>query len=153
MERVYIALGSNIGDRASILTQAIALLSERVGEVVAESAVMETEPIGFVSDHPFLNQVIGLYTELSPRQLLLETQAIERELGRTHKSVNGDYHDRTCDIDIILYGDKIVEEADLSIPHKLFRERDFVLKPLAEIAPSVTDPVTGKRIEEILWGA
>ncbi|MBR8763993.1 Bifunctional folate synthesis protein [Porphyromonas levii] len=150
-ERVYIALGSNIGDRASILAQAVGLLSERVGVVTVESKVVETEPVGFVSEHPFLNQVVAVDTELSPLEVLETTQNIERELGRWRKSVDGVYLDRTCDLDIILYGDRIMEEAFLTIPHKLFRERKFVLEPLAEIAPEVIDPVTGKRINELLW--
>lgn len=148
---MYIALGSNIGDRASILAQAVGLLSERVGVVTVESKVVETEPVGFVSEHPFLNQVVAVDTELSPLEVLETTQNIERELGRWCKSVDGVYLDRTCDLDIILYGDRIMEEAFLTIPHKLFRERKFVLEPLAEIAPEVIDPVTGKRINELLW--
>ncbi|WP_018358567.1 2-amino-4-hydroxy-6-hydroxymethyldihydropteridine diphosphokinase [Porphyromonas levii] len=148
---MYIALGSNIGNRASILAQAVGLLSERVGVVTVESKVVETEPVGFVSEHPFLNQVVAVDTELSPLEVLETTQNIERELGRWRKSVDGVYLDRTCDLDIILYGDRIMEEAFLTIPHKLFRERKFVLEPLAEIAPEVIDPVTGKRINELLW--
>lgn len=148
---MYIALGSNIGDRASILAQAVGLLSERVGVVTVESKVVETEPVGFVSEHPFLNQLVAVDTELSPLEVLETTQNIERELGRWRKSVDGVYLDRTCDLDIILYGDRIIEEAFLTIPHKLFRERKFVLEPLAEIAPEVIDPVTGKRINELLW--
>lgn len=150
-ERVYIALGSNIGDRSSILAKAVGLLAERVGMVTAESKVVETEPVGFISEYPFLNQLVAVDTELSPLEVLETTQNIERELGRWRKSVDGVYHDRTCDLDIILYGDRIVEEAFLTIPHKLFRERKFVLEPLAEIAPEVIDPVTGKRINELLW--
>ena len=150
-ERVYIALGSNLGDRAAILARAIVLLSEHVGVVTAKSEVMETEPVGFVSEHPFLNQVVALDTELSPREVLEATQRIERELGRFRKSTKGVYHDRTCDLDIILFGDRIVEEEPLTIPHKHFRERRFVVEPLAEIAADVIDPVTGKRIEELLW--
>lgn len=148
---MYIGLGSNIGDRAAILERAIVLLGEQVGEVVAESIVIETEPVGFDSEHPFLNQVVAVESALSPWEVLEATQRIERELGRSVKSENGVYHDRTCDLDIILFGDRIVEEERLTIPHKHFRERKFVLVPLAEIAPQMTDPVTGKRMEELLW--
>ncbi|MDD7438669.1 MAG: 2-amino-4-hydroxy-6-hydroxymethyldihydropteridine diphosphokinase [Bacteroidales bacterium] len=151
IERVYIALGSNIGDRASTLAQAIVLLSRRIGRPVAQSMVIETEPVGFASEYSFLNQVVAIDTELSPWEVLEATQEIECELGRRQKSVGEVYHDRTCDIDIILFGDRIVEEEQLTIPHKRFRERRFVLEPLAEIAPNVTDPVTGKKIEELLW--
>ncbi len=151
IERVYIALGSNIGDRASTLAQAIVLLSRRIGRPVAQSMVIETEPVGFASEYSFLNQVVAIDTELSPWEVLEATKEIECELGRRQKSVDGVYHDRTCDIDIILFGDRIVEEEQLTIPHKRFRERRFVLEPLAEIAPNVTDPVTGKKIEQLLW--
>lgn len=150
-ERVYIALGSNIGDRANILDRAIGLLSEQVGTVVAQSKVIETAPVGFESEHSFLNQVVAIDTECSPWELLEATQSIERQLGRLHKSVDGVYHDRTCDIDIILFGDRIVEDKLLTIPHQHFRERRFVLEPLVEIAPNIIDPVTGKTLEELLW--
>lgn len=129
------------------------MLEERGVEVVAQSQVMETEPVGFSSEHPFLNQVIEVSDTLSPQELLGVTQEIERELGRTRKSHNGVYSDRTCDLDLILYGDLILEEDHLEIPHPRFRDRLFVLKPLAEIAPDVVDPVTGRAIKELLWDA
>lgn len=148
---VYIALGSNLGDRGAILDQAIRLLSVRVGRVTSVSSVIETEPVGFESEHSFLNQVVAVESELAPLDLLNVTQDIEQQLGRTHKSKDGVYQDRSCDIDIILYGDRIINDDSLSIPHPRFRERYFVLKPLSEIAPDVVDPVTGKTIETLLW--
>lgn len=151
MQRVFIGLGSNLGDRATILQQAIQKLEERGVVVVAMSQVMETEPVGFRSDHPFLNQVIEVSDALGPQELLQLTQEIERELGRSRKSHQGLYSDRTCDLDLILYGDLVLKEAELEIPHPRFRERRFVLQPLAEIAPEVVDPVTGRQIKELLW--
>lgn len=109
---VYLSLGSNLGDRRALLQQAISLLGQRVGIVEASSSFIETEPWGFESEHPFLNAAVRVSTLLTPFQLLLVTQQIEREMGRTHKSTanmpNGGssgpkYHDRPIDIDILIY--------------------------------------------------
>lgn len=150
--KVYIALGSNIGNRVEILADAVATLADKVGEVTKRSHLIETAPFGFVSNHAFLNQVVEIITSLSPLDLLNITIDIEKKLGRKQKSHDGIYHDRTCDIDIILYDDLIFHSTDLDIPHPRFRERDFVLVPLCEIAPDVIDPVTRKTIFELRWG-
>lgn len=150
MVAVYLALGSNLGDRKKILSNARDLIREQVGVVENCSSEYETEPIGFVSDHPFINQVIKVMTELSPEELLRVTQEIERKLGRLRKSENLQYSDRTCDIDIIFYGDQIVNHDNLQIPHPRFRERAFVLRPLLEIAANVIDPVTRKSVMELV---
>lgn len=133
LHEVYLGLGSNLGDREQTLREAVKRIEELVGEVVRRSALYETEPWGFVSDHPFVNAAVCCMTELSPRGVLEKTQLIERELGRTHKSVDGHYTDRPIDIDILLYDDITVDEPDLRIPHPLMHERDFVMKPLNEI--------------------
>lgn len=130
---VYLGLGANIGDRAKTLAAATDRISELVGEVVGRSALYETEPWGFESDHMFVNSVVHCRTALSPRQVLEQTQLIERELGRRRKSVGGCYADRPIDIDILLYDDITVDEPDLKIPHPLMHERDFVMMPLNEI--------------------
>ena len=133
MHSVYLGLGSNLGNKEENIHNAIKLISERVGLVVRQSSLIMTEPWGFESDNTFVNAVILCETELTPRQVLCATQKIERELGRTHKSVAGHYADRLIDIDILLYDDLRVDEPDLQIPHPLMHDRDFVMIPLGEI--------------------
>ncbi len=138
MHQVYLGLGSNIGDRRQCIADAIRLISERVGIVLRQSSLIETEPWGFLSENRFLNGVILCETSLTPRQVLKATQKIERALGRRQKSVGAGtvvavYHDRPIDIDILLYDDLSVDEPDLKIPHPLMYERDFVMIPLNEI--------------------
>ncbi len=131
--QVYLSLGSNLGDRRQVLLSALALLGERVGTVERVSGFLETEPWGFQSDHLFLNACALVSTRLTPREVLGATQQIERDLGRTHKSVDGRYSDRPIDIDILLYDDIQLDEGDLIIPHPHMTERDFVMIPLREI--------------------
>lgn len=134
MHRVFLGLGSNLGDRETTLRQAIRLIGERVGQVVRQSSLIETEPWGFESENRFLNSVILCETERTPRQVLKATQKIERELGRQEKTVLlSTYKDRPIDIDILLYDDLTVDEPDLKIPHPLMHERDFVMIPYLEI--------------------
>lgn len=130
---VYLSLGSNLGNRSEQLDRACQLLDILVGPVVKRSAYHESEPWGFVSENPFLNAVVCCHTRLTPRQLLLTTQRIERQLGRREKSKDGNYHDRLIDIDILLYDHITIEEPDLKIPHPLMRQRPFVMEPLYEI--------------------
>ena len=139
--QVYLGLGSNIGDCRKNLIRAIRLIGERVGTIVCQSSFIETEPWGFQSENKFLNAVILCETERTPREVLLLTQQIERDMGRRKKvngqglTVNGQrvYADRIVDIDILLYDDLTVDEPDLKIPHPLMHERDFVMIPLEEI--------------------
>ena len=133
MADIYLSLGSNLGDRHTLLLSAIEALIERVGRLVASSSFIETEPWGFQSPHRFMNAVVFMQTELSPRQLLAVTQDIEKQLGRTAKSEGGVYHDRPIDIDILLYGDLHINQPDLIIPHPRMHQRDFVMRPLNEI--------------------
>ena len=135
--QVYLGLGSNLGEREQHIQKAIALINERVGEVIRQSTLIETEPWGFESIHRFLNGVILCETRLSPRQVLRETQEIERELGRKHKTTLS-YSDRPIDIDILLYDDLTIDESDLKIPHPLMQERDFVMTPLKEIQNNIS---------------
>lgn len=133
MHKVYLSLGSNLGDRKYEIKRAVELIGERIGTVERVSSLYETEPWGFSSDNMFVNAAVCVSTQLTPRALLEATQAIERDMGRTAKSVNGQYHDRTIDIDILFYDNIKVDEPDLKIPHQLMNERDFVMKPLKEI--------------------
>lgn len=133
MHTVYLSLGSNLGDREATMRRAIGLLNERAGSVDRQSSFIETEPWGFESTNKFLNMCVRLLTTLSPEQLLMATKQIERELGRTQKSVNGQYHDRPIDIDILMYDDVQIDSNDLTLPHPHMQEREFVMKPLREI--------------------
>ena len=131
--QVYLGLGSNLGDKVWNLSEAIRLIAEQVGQVVRQSSFIETEPWGFRSDNTFLNAVILCETDKTPREVLLLTQQIERDMGRRQKSVSVGYIDRTIDIDILLYDDLTVDEPDLKIPHPLMHQRNFVMRPLKEI--------------------
>ena len=137
--KVYLGLGSNLGDREANVRKAIALIGENIGLVIRQSSLIETEPWGFESANKFLNGVILVETSLTPRQLLKATQKIERQLGRRKivncKLSNRKYTDRPIDIDILLYDDLTVDEPDLKIPHPLIEQRDFVMIPLNEIKP------------------
>ncbi len=140
--QVYLGLGSNLGDCRKNLERAIRLIGDRVGQVTRQSSFIETEPWGFESPHKFMNAVILCETTRSPREVLLLTQQIERDMGRMKKSVSGGYADRAIDIDILLYDDVTIDEPDLKIPHPLMHERDFVMRPLNEIKTTKTTKTT-----------
>lgn len=140
----YLGIGTNLGDRAENLTRAVALISEQVGTVLACSSFMETAPWGFTSDNHFLNAVLAVDTALSPHELLRVTQSVERELGRLHKTIDGNYSDRIIDIDILLYEDLTIVSEELTIPHPYILMRDFVYLPLGEIAPEVLRDLRAK---------
>ena len=138
--KVYLGLGSNLGDGRKNLERAIRLIDDRVGQVIRQSSFIETEPWGFESPNKFTNAVILCETTKTPREVLLLTQQIERDMGR--RKVNGaglmvngqrQYADRIVDIDILLYDDLTIDEPDLKIPHPLMHERDFVMIPLEEV--------------------
>ncbi len=130
---VYLGLGSNLGDKEENIRKAIELIGLRVGLVARQSSLITTEPWGFESDNQFVNAAVLCMTELSPREVLRATQKIEREMGRSSKSVGGNYSDRIIDIDILLYDELRVDEPDLQIPHPLMLKREFVMIPLREI--------------------
>jgi len=139
LKQLYLSLGSNLGDRERMLHRAIALIDERIGTVQRVSSIIETEPWGFESEHPFLNAAVMVLTTLSPEQCLKETQQIEREQGRTTKSKDGIYHDRPIDIDLLMYGDLKLSTPTLTLPHPRMQERDFVMIPLREILPNTVN--------------
>lgn len=124
-----------MGDRTANLRCAVDRINEQAGHVLACSSFIETEPWGFSSDNAFLNAVVEIDTPYTPHELLRMTQEIERAMGRRHKSVDGVYKDRIIDIDILLYGDLTVNDAQLTVPHPLMWQRRFVYEPLWEIAP------------------
>ncbi len=150
MAKVYLGLGTNLGDKEANLRTAIYKLQERIGKQVSLSSFYETAPWGFESTHSFLNAAICLETPLAPLEVLHTTQEIEKELGRMKKSVNGVYSDRSIDIDILLYDDLILQTPELTIPHPLMTERDFVMQPLVEIAGNVIHPVLQESLSA-LW--
>ena len=133
---VYLGIGTNLGEREANLRRAIELLHERVGECIACSSIYRSAPQGFVSDNQFANIVAVCQTDHSPEEVLHITQQIEREMGRTEKSINGIYHDRVIDIDLLkaYEGDReiVVQTPTLSLPHPRMEERDFVMVPLHE---------------------
>jgi len=154
MNRTYLALGTNLGNKEENLRKAIEMISGRIGHIKAQSAFITTEPWGFTSPHTFLNAAICVETPMSPYELLDTTQNIEREIGRTEKTQHDDaktkYADRIIDIDILLFydderaipvygeekdwgGTLHIESERLTIPHPLMTQRDFVLIPLKEI--------------------
>jgi 2-amino-4-hydroxy-6-hydroxymethyldihydropteridine diphosphokinase len=137
MHQVYLGLGTNLGDKEANLKAALEEIAKRVGEITSQSAFYASEPWGFESDNSFLNAVCGVCTDLSPEETLRTTQEIERTLGRLKKSVNGVYSDRIIDIDILLFDDLRINTPELTIPHPLMWERDFVKIPLKEIAPDI----------------
>lgn len=131
--RLFIGLGSNLGDRSALLDEALQMIDERVGHVLRVSSYYETEPWGFQSDNLFLNAAALVITTLSPQHCLKETQHIERQLGRVDKTVDGAFQDRPIDIDLLMYDDLEVNEPDLTLPHPHIEEREFVQIPLQEI--------------------
>ena len=154
MAKVYLGLGTNLGDKEQNLRDAVQKIEEQVGKIVSLSAFYVTAPWRFSSDNSFLNAAVCVETKLSPLEVLQETQMIEKELGRTQKSVNRMYSDRLIDIDLLLYEDLVLSVisasgVELTLPHPLMTERDFVMKPLAEIAPGLVHPVLGKTMKEL----
>jgi 2-amino-4-hydroxy-6-hydroxymethyldihydropteridine diphosphokinase len=141
---VQLSLGSNLGDRASLLQAALRSLSAAEGvTVLSHSHCYETEPIGFKAQPAFLNMAVEIETALEPLELLNTVKAIETQIGRQQSNRWGP---REIDIDIILWGDTRYESERLTLPHKDFRQRAFVLIPMAEIAPNAVDPVTGETV-------
>ena len=141
MATAFVGIGSNLGDREIHLRTALeALAAEEEIEVVGVSRLRETEPVGPVEQGPFLNGAVQVATELPPRELLARLLNIEERLGR----VRGErFGPRTIDLDLLVYGDAIVDEPGLTLPHPRLHERRFALEPLAELAPALVVPGRG----------
>ena len=144
---MYIALGSNVGDAAANLKQVLTLFEDAKIQVLRASPVFETAPQGLLNQPWFLNQVVEAETSLLPRQLLKRLLSIERSMGRKRTVRNGP---RTIDLDIVLYGNAVVDAPDLQIPHPRMAERRFVLEPLAALVPDLRHPITKQTVREML---
>lgn len=149
MAKVFLGLGTNLGNKEENLRTAVRWIEEKIGKCLSLSSFYETAPWGFESENQFLNAAACVETSLTPEEVLRTTQIIERELGRQKKSEAGVYTDRPIDIDILLYDGQILQTDGLTIPHPLMHERNFVMKPLAEIAPDVIHPVLQRTMKEI----
>jgi len=142
----YIALGTNLGNKEENLKKAVELLERNKIQTILKSPVYKTKPYGDVKQDDFFNAVIGVLTELPPLLLLEKLKTFECEMGREKTERWGP---RIIDFDIILFGESVVNNDKLTIPHKDFRNRDFVLRPLKDIGKMMIDPVTGKTVEEL----
>jgi len=150
MPRAYVGLGSNMGDRERMLWGAIHMLAFNPEvDVAAVSSLRETDPVGVVDQPRFLNAAVAVDTELGPRALLELLLSVERELGRTRECRR--FGPRTIDLDLLLYGDEVVDEPDLTVPHPRLHERRFALEPLAELDPDLAVPGRGP-VQALLAG-
>lgn len=147
MERAFIGLGSNVGDREAALAEAVRRLETEVGPVVLRSSIYRTDPVEVVDQAEFLNQAVGVETALDPAALLDRLLSIERAMGRVRARDKGP---RTIDLDLLLHGDRIVQRAGLEVPHPRLHLRRFVLEPLAEIAPDLVHPALRESVRTLL---
>lgn len=145
----YLSLGSNLGDRCSTVTAALALLESQGISIQASSDLYRSAPWGYVSDKHFINQIVRVCSHHSPHELLALLHQTEIALGRNRSMENG-YTDRNIDIDILFYDDQIINTTGLKVPHPLIAERRFILEPLASIASEFIHPVLNVKIKELL---
>lgn len=148
MSKVFIGLGGNIGNVQETFVKVIAIVEEKIGSVINQSSLYKTAPWGFKDQNDFLNKVICVNTNLSPADVLKNLLTIELMMGRNRNADNKNAP-RTIDLDILFYDDKIIADDNLVVPHPRLHLRNFVLGPLAEIAPNYIHPVILKKIKEI----
>lgn len=144
----YILLGSNMGDRANYLNQATELIAKDIGSVVHKSCIYESEPWGYNDATSYYNRLLQIESNYAAQNLLKACLSIEDELGRVRNS--DQYEARTIDIDVLFFGDEVINTVDLIVPHPRIKERRFVLEPLNEIAPELMHPVLSKKVKELL---
>lgn len=149
VNHVFLSLGSDIDDRLFFIMSAISRIEETIGKVLKKSSVYESEAIGFESKSMFYNICIEVETKLNPFEFLKKTQIIETEIGRTKKTTNN-YESRIIDIDIIFFGDEIIDSTLLQVPHKFYQQRKFVLLPLNEIYDKIKTPESTDSLKEKL---
>ena len=150
LETVFVLLGSNLGDRELLVNQASKMIGERCGKIVAKSRLYESEPWGFKSEHWFLNQVVKIETALSPDDLMKELLEIEKELGRDRSVPHEGYVSRPMDLDILYFGNEIIDTQMVKAPHPRLHERRFTLLPLCDIAPDFVHPTMKKTNLQLL---
>ncbi|MET0244770.1 MAG: 2-amino-4-hydroxy-6-hydroxymethyldihydropteridine diphosphokinase [Flavitalea sp.] len=143
----YLLIGGNIGNRPENLSEAVRLISKRAGRIDAVSAVFETAPWGLADQDPFLNQAIAVNTSLEAENLLKVLLSIELEMGRLRQTKNGP---RVIDIDILFYGNEIIDTTILKVPHPLLAERRFALVPLCDLIPDFVHPVLNQKLSRLL---
>jgi 2-amino-4-hydroxy-6-hydroxymethyldihydropteridine diphosphokinase len=146
---VIAGLGSNLGDRFAALGRAMELIGEEAGKITGSSSVWETEPWGFDADKLFLNMVVVIRTTLEPARMMQLFRSIEGRMGRK-RSGGGKYESRLIDLDILLWGNRVITMPGLEVPHPKLHSRRFVLEPLKEVAPDAVHPVTGLTVTEML---
>jgi 2-amino-4-hydroxy-6-hydroxymethyldihydropteridine diphosphokinase len=145
---IYLSLGSNLGNRMNNLTRARKAIQHKIGNPLKLSAVYESEAWGYTSTHTYYNCCMSVLTRLEPLDVLDTLLGIERSMGRV-RTANG-YADRSIDIDLLFYGNRILEHARLILPHPALHNRRFVLEPLAEIAPQLLHPLMGSDVSKLL---
>ena len=150
MERCYILFGSNMGDRERLFADACLLINNRCGRVMEVSTAYESEPWGFVADEWFLNRVIAVDTELDPEELMQKLLEIEAELGRVRHPEHEGYASRPIDLDILYFGNHVIQTESLTVPHPRLHLRRFALVPLCELIPDFVHPVLNKTQRELL---
>ena len=149
-ETVFVLLGSNLGDRELLVNQASKMIGKRCGKIVAKSRLYESEPWGFKSEHWFLNQVVKIETALSPDDLMKELLEIEKELGRDRSVSHEGYVSRPMDLDILYFGNEIIDTQMVIAPHPRLHERRFTLLPLCDIDPDFVHPTMKKTNLQLL---